>query len=72
MMRRAACLGNRQAIEYLQDRGLYVTLDNFVDPNASNYPKEIAAATTKENLGFMQQANNRLDNGATIGVGKLG
>lgn len=25
MMRRAALLGNRQAIEYLQDRGLYVT-----------------------------------------------
>lgn len=30
MMRRAACLGNEQAIEYLQERGLSIVMDNFV------------------------------------------
>ena len=72
MMRRAALLGNRQAIEYLQDRGLYVTVNNLVDPDAANDPQQIAAATSISNSGFMQQHNSRINNGATIGVAKLG
>ena len=45
MMRRAALLGNKQAIEYLQDRGLFITLNNFVDPMEVSAAQTIAKAT---------------------------
>ena len=37
MMRRAALLGNQQAIDYLQDRGLFTTHNTFVAPEDANY-----------------------------------
>lgn len=56
-MRRAALLGNKQAIEYLQDRGLYVTMNNFVDPLDTSAAQTIARATeTGGRLTLMQDS----------------
>lgn len=56
-MRRAALLGNKQAIEYLQDRGLYVTMNNFVDPLDNSAAQTIARATeTGGRLTLMQDS----------------
>ena len=58
MMRRAALLGNEQAIQYLQERGLNITMDNFVvDPiDASarqTIQKDITIPSRKDATGHM-------------------
>ena len=58
-----------QAIEYLQDRGLHVTQNNFIaDPQAA---ATIAGQTMgkKEASDFMRQTNT---GEVRIGVGRLG